>query len=328
MKFLTQLRRLLLALLGLAPPPTPPGAPPAAAFRYVSPDFAVQEAGDCADGSRVWVYRPATVAKKPGGGADVVIYLHGYSAVYPFIYERHLEHLVRQGNTVLYPQFQEGACLDDAADQFFSGLALDPASPADWAERAASATRDALDGLSIEYDHAYLYGHSLGGAIAMMWGALSSEVNVTAAVLASPQPAGFAAIPGPVTTLLPFLFGEDIDVPAAAPSTKFPVAVLHGSEDTVAPLSDIYSSYDALGSPAKAIYQAQTDRHGSPSIAADHFAPTSIGFLGESDVDTLDWRYYWSALDQVMEGVSVTDLDFDLGTWSDGVKVQSVSRMA
>jgi len=308
-----------LALFGVVRPPQAP------AIHYSSPDFTVQEVGDCVDGSRVWIYTPKTLAPD----RNVVVYLHGFSASLPVIYQGHIEHIVRQGQIVLYPQFQEGYCMDNQQVIAGFGQLLGTQSPAEWAQRAADRVRDVLDNEldDGDYNKVFLYGHSLGGAIGMMWSSLSNAVNVKAAVLASPQPGGFQAIPGAVTTLLPFFFGEDIDVLSAAPFTKFPIAILHAADDNIAPLSDLYPSYDALGSEYKIIYQAQTDSHGYPAIKANHITPTSIGLLGEIDINAFDRRYYWSALDQVMDGTEVASLVFDLGEWSDGTPVLEVLKL-
>ena len=313
--FVISIINFLLALLGVISPPGPPQ------FNYVSPTLTVQEVGDCADGSRVWVYTPDFM--KSNTEHDVVVYLHGFSAAFPFIYQQHIDHIVKQGRTVLFPQFQEGYCFDQFS---LEGLNLLGQSPAAWAERAVSSVTDVLENVVVDYDNVYLYGHSLGGAIGLIWSSLSDQqgLDIVAGVFASPQPGGFAAIPGNISTTFPFFFGEDIDVAAAAPLTKFPVAILHGNDDTIAPLIDVMPSYSVLGSTQKAIYQAVSDNHGEPKIVADHLAPTSISFLGSADVNTLDWRYYWSAVDQVMKGVAVTNLQFDLGQWTDGTSVQSI----
>jgi hypothetical protein len=163
----------------------------------------------------------------------------------------------------------------------------------------------------------------------MMWGSIDAEPTKTqpvAGVFASPQPAGFAAIPGFVTKLFPFLFGEDINVPEAAPGTVFPIAILHGNDDTIAPLDDIMPSFQELGSTEKFIFQAQTDDTGKPVLTADHPAATSIIEV-PNDVDSLDWRYFWSGLDQVMAGTTVGSLVFDMGEWSNGDKVKRVKLL-
>ena len=307
----------ILALLGVVSQPKSP------IFNYPFPTFTVQEVGDCADGSRVWVYSPDKVDLVQTDN-DVVVYLHGVSAAFPFVYQQHIDHIVKQGHTVLFPQFQEGYCFDQFSIEGFSLLGQ---SPAAWADRAVLSVTDVLENVLVNYGSVYLYGHSLGGAIGLMWGELSNQMDVVAGVFASPQPGGFDAIPGNISANFPFFFGEDIDVVAAAPSSKFPVAILHGNDDTIAPLSDLMPAYAVLGSTNKAIYQAVSDNHGTPALKADHLAPTSISFLGDIDVNTLDWRYYWFALDQIMEGVAVSDLQFDLGLWSDGTHVESVVRV-
>jgi hypothetical protein len=163
----------------------------------------------------------------------------------------------------------------------------------------------------------------------MMWGAIDatpSKTQPVAGVFASPQPAGFAAIPGMVVKLFPWLFGEDIDVPEAAPETTFPIAILHGNTDNVAPIEDIMPSFQALGSTEKYIFQAQTDDYGHPALTADHQAATAMIEV-PNDVDSMDWRYLWSGLDQVMAGTPVGSLAFDMGEWSDGTSVKKVKLL-
>lgn len=316
--------RLLFTALCLFPAAAhavdPPSKPD---YAYISPDFSVHQLGSCVDGSRVYVYQPDT--PKPGG-ADVVVYMHGFAATRPTLYQGHMEHLVQQGNYVLFPQFQPGFC--GLGRGLVRGILrrLRRASPAEWFLIAGESVSDALDSLPDgSYNDIYLFGHSLGGAFGMMFGSLGDAFTkpVTAAVLSSPQPGGFEAIPGLVTTIFFFRFGEDIDVPNAAPETNYPVAVLHASDDDVAPLEDVMPSYDALGSSSKAIYQAQTDTYSKPELTADHLLVLS----SKRSQDNLDWRYIWSGLDQVMAGVNVTDLSFDMGAWSDGEPVKVVNRI-
>ena len=301
--------------------PDPPSQP---SYDYVSPQYSVNEMGNCVDGSRVWIYKPAF--PKPGG-ADVIVYMHGFSAARPRMYEGHIEHIAKQGNYVLFPQFQEGYC--GSTDRgFLRGIIrrLGKSSPKKWAKTAAESSEDALSSLSPEdYNNVYLFGHSLGGAIGMMFGSLRESFTrpITAAVFSSPQPGGFEAIPRFVTTIFFFAFGDDIDVPAAAPETTFPVAILHAVDDDIAPLDDILPSFDALGSSSKSIYQAHSDSHGHPKLNANH----NIVLSGSKrSIDTLDWRYVWTGLDQVVAGEDVSQLSFDLGTWSDGKAVNAVTK--
>ena len=305
------------AEFGRAPdPPTKPD------FTYISPNFSVKQQGSCLDGTRVWIYTPSVPKSNT---PDVIVYLHGFGLTNPDRYAGHIEHLVRQGNVVLYPQMQEGSC------EIFNGKLRGwlvqlsrRSSPARWVKRTGEVVSDAISALP-SVGKIFLYGHSMGGAFAMMWGSLNTVHPVEAAVVASPQPAGFGSIPDFVTTIFFFRFGEDINVPEAAPSTAFPIAVIHGNDDTIASVEDILPSYQLLGSASKAWYQAQTDKHGHPPLKADH--AQALAKRREGRQDSLDWRYTWSTLDQVMGGTAVTDLVFDMGQWSDGVPVTSVVKL-
>ena len=138
------LRSLLLFCCGLAllafaarvthaaPWHKPPGAPMTgygSAERYVTEEFSVQRTGRGADGDQIWTYLPATL--KYGDRAPVVIFLHGFACLYPSLYRTHIEHLVKQGNIVIFPQFQKStlngflreAGLGQAVDQNLGGAA-------------------------------------------------------------------------------------------------------------------------------------------------------------------------------------------------------------
>lgn len=299
-----------------------PDPPTKTEFTYISPNFSVKEQGSCLDGTRVWIYTPDL---PKSNAPDVIVYLHGFGITKPDRYEGHIEHLVKQGNYVLYPQMQEGSC------EVFRGKLLGWAvqlsrksSPARWVKRTGEVVSEALSSIP-SFGKVFLYGHSMGGAFAMMWGSLNTAHPVEAAVVASPQPAGFGAIPNFVTTIFFFRFGEDINVPEAGPSTTFPVVVIHGNDDSIASVEDILPSYELLGSTSKAWYQAQSDKYGKPALKADH--TQAFSQRREAKQDSLDWRFTWSALDQVIGGKGATDLEFDMGQWSDGRPVKSVVKL-
>lgn len=290
-------------------------------YPYIADSYSTEQVGDCLDATRAWVFKPDLAVARP----DVVVYLHGFSITRPRFYQRHIDHLVRLGHVVVFPQFQESICEPgNGFLQSFVQYLVKPSSPAAWSRNAKEAVDLALDSLE-DFGNVYLMGHSLGGAFAMMWAELLQDsqspfpYNVTGAVLASPQPSGFSANPDFVTMLFPFRFGEDIDVIAAAPLSTYPVVVLHGADDSTAPLSDILPSFEALGSSDRRIYQAQTDRHGLPHLVADHMAALTL-----LTSNSMDWRFLWSGLDQIMLQVSPQDLVFDMGEWSDGRQVQPV----
>ncbi len=316
MSFLVAMQ-CVAAKLGAAPyPPTKPN------FDYISPNFSVKHQGSCRDGTRVWIYSPeVTKSDTP----DVIVYLHGYGATDPATYEGHIEHLVKQGNYVVYPQMQDRSCERFLGTPIGWVLQLTRRpSPAKWVKVTAQVVTDVVNALP-PFGKVFLYGNSMGGAFAMMWGSLNTIHPVEAAVVASPQPAGLHAIRGILPKFIFLRLGEDVNVPEVAPSTTFPVVVLHGDRDDVVSVEDVLPSYELLGSTSKAWYQAQTDTHGKPPLNANHLQ--AAAGKRESKQDSLDWRFTWSALDQVIGGTSVTALVFDMGEWSDGTPVKRIVRL-
>lgn len=46
---------------------------------------------------------------------------------------------------------------------------------------------------------------------------------------------------------------------------------------------------------------------------------------GDAEEDTADWRFYWSALDQLMAGE--TNPTFPMGSWQNGTAVKPVLKL-
>ena len=133
------------------------------------------------------------------------------------------------------------------------------------------------------------------------------------------------------------LFIDMIDYEAKAAVTTAPVTLLTGNDDSIAPDWTAVDAYYALvNSSEVALYRFNTDKHGDPDLLGDHMASicddgwmpswlmTFIG--GDGEVDALDYRFYWAALDAALNGQVF--LDFDMGNWSDGTPVNPVEQLA
>ena len=72
-----------------------------------------------------WMFTPE--APRPRS-APVVLFLHGYGGRNPYYYAGWIEHLVRTGNIVIYPAYQESAAK----------------RPAEWREMRSAALRQLL----------------------------------------------------------------------------------------------------------------------------------------------------------------------------------------
>ena len=73
------------------------------------PRFLLQGEGD----KEFWLFEPADPTPR---SAPVVVMIHGFGAMSPNIYGAWIEHLVRRGNSVVYPRYQ--ANLKTSVDTF------------------------------------------------------------------------------------------------------------------------------------------------------------------------------------------------------------------
>jgi pimeloyl-ACP methyl ester carboxylesterase len=263
-----------------------------------------------------WLFTPKdpTPAQAP-----VIVFLHGWSAMEPDAYGAWIKHLVRRGNIVIYPRYQEG----------FGTL------PSSFVEHAVSAIHDALGRLQSggvtrpELDKVAFVGHSMG---AIMGANIAQNVrrhDVPAPrclFLAEPT---FEPILGrydqiPPDTLLVVVVASDVKRDASARK------ILTGTT-RIAPSN---KNYVALAS----------DLHGNPPLISDHFAPCASEEIeparaksARSDWrgrtrDALDFFGYWKLcdglLDAAFEGVhrefalgNTPEVRF-MGRWSDGTPVE------
>ena len=228
---------------------------------------------------------------------------------------------------MIFPQVQKATL-----NGFLSEAGLfSPADQSVWAKRAVSTVDQALEELGdqVQADEVYLYGHSLGGLIALAWQA-EGGVTPRAAVLSHPQVNAQEGIPAFVRYFL-----KIIEIPWRdyAPAIHFPVIVLNGDEDTIATVEQSREILSLLTSaPTAELYIAQRDCYGYPCVSPNHGGPLDKIqglpahlklFSVSGELDGLDWRYYFAGMDAVLAGWR-QDLPFDLGYWSNGRPVKPV----
>ena len=152
------------------PPETGPGSPTYFHEEVVQYDFAKKPHG-------YWLFEPA--APRPDS-AHVIIFTHGYGGYNPMIYGQWIEHLVRQGNIVIFPRYQR--------NMYFP-------SPRKFSKNVSRAIRDALEKIeSGDFvqpitSHLALVGHSYGGVISADLAVNFEKHNIpkpVAAMLCSP----------------------------------------------------------------------------------------------------------------------------------------------
>ncbi len=283
--------------------------------------------GDTMAGTRCWVYIPQVL--KNGSSAPVVVYLHGFMAIVPPIYNGQIEHLVKQGYIVIFPEYNLGGFtgIFNDVDQYEQlGRAIDAVDEAHAISDVSSRA---------EMDNIILASHSNGGIMSLGWVA-GGGIPVKSMVMTHPN-ISMDAIPAFVRNL--FLSGMVVlDYEIMAREITCPVMMIGGEEDTIAKPSHVESAYNSLtNASTKVYYEFQSDNYGSPDLESDHMAacqddgiiPAWIlnlmgGLMGISamEEDAIDFRVIYAAVDAALD--DQTRIDFEMGRWSDDRPVEPV----
>ena len=105
------------------------------------------------NGSEFWLYEPT--AAKSGEKPSLIIFLHGWAAIDPWVYSAWIDHLVKQGNVVIYPRYQSNVLKH----------------PSNFLPNAIKAVKEALavletDGhVKPDLDRCAIVGHSARGLL-------------------------------------------------------------------------------------------------------------------------------------------------------------------
>jgi pimeloyl-ACP methyl ester carboxylesterase len=289
------------------------------------------------DGGRGgWLFLPANPVRAT---APVVIFCHGWSAIRPRGYQAWIDHLVMQGNIVLWPNYQDNLRTPTR----------------DFLPNAIVAVNEGLKilqtgryGVQPDLSRIAVVGHSAGGMVAAGISAEAKHADLPKiAAVMSVEPGdsrrgGVASIPL-------------ADLSTVPPDTLF--LILVGEEDTSVGTFDgerLLHESAAIPSSNKALLMIHSDNHGSPALIANHFAPSALltpdgkwattpsrqafsrNTMNIGVVDALDWNGTWRLLDALLNAAFVRHGDnhifqapslLSLGKWSDGVPIKPLTRM-
>lgn len=292
-----------------AQPGQPASGPGGRDYRFE--DVHVDRIGSRPNGATL--FRPEGISDADLAGLPVVVFLHGFTAVEPQRYGGWIEHLVRRGAVVIYPDYQNAGLLaggqDRYVDNMFAGIA------------------SGLDALGTEPERVHVAGHSLGAALAMMYGLDGPARGLPpAASLTLVAPGGCRTCDNSGG------FGVDIPLDRNLPADTL-VSIVTGADDTLVGTADAEAfSRMAVTLPAnrQRSVMVASDDHGEPALVADHLFAQTAGRGGEEDA--LDWFALWRPLDALIAcadagrecdvalGTSASALS--LGAWSDGTPVR------
>ncbi len=215
-----------------------------------------------------WLFEPtAPVPTK----APVVVFLHGWFAFNPAAYGAWIEHLVQNGQTVIFPRYQN--------DRF--------TPPSEFLDNALASVRDAIDVLATSRDHVKpdllkfaLIGHSAGGNLAAQMAAVAQQRGLP--------------VPRAVVTVMP---GEILPSrePSLAriPASTLLVVVAAEGDRIVGDLRarEIFAEATAIPPARKKFVLYRTDLHGG--LFADHFAPTAASHdLNDGEGPLLNFQFF------------------------------------
>lgn len=308
-----------------APTPTQPAQQPnqpatgpgGAEFAYDG--LRAQHFGSQPDGASdptgYWLFEPlGPHAAAAAGALPLVLFVHGFNGTDPELYHVWIDHLVRRGVILIFPDYQTANLpLDES-----NGHATYGAAPGYIQTAVRAALTELASGSHARPDlkRVTVIGHSLGAALA-------ADYAGRAAALGLPAPeALLLAMPGcrPKCSLASV---------SGIPATTG-VLVLVGNQDTLAGEDTAKLIWAQLGQiPAdhKGYVRLVGDDHGQLPIVADHFVALTAGFT-LAYVDALDWYGTWKWADALMAcSFAGKDCQYALGNtheqrfmglWSDG----------
>ncbi len=270
-----------------------------------------------AGAQKYWIYEPATPKLT---SAPVIIFNHGFAAIFPELYQGWIEHLVRKGNIIIYPQYQD---------------VLTPSE--DFTPNAINATKNALKELETgvhvrpQLDKIAIVGHSAGGIISINMAALASSEGL-------PQPkAVFCVEPGTDETRKN---KSMVDVSKVPRDTL--ILTLAGADDQIVGnefSQIIIRNTSQVPLENKDYILMLSDNHGKPALIADHIMPLSVKiefFILNLNLMTNAMDYYgtWKLFDGLYEAafynrnreyaLGNTSQQRYMGLWGDGTPVKEL----
>lgn len=305
---------VLLSCININPyPPQQPVSGPGGS-EYTSNSIIKSSYGEGAN--QFWIYEPSN-PKPPS--APVIVFNHGWLAIDPFIYEAWITHLVKKGNIVIYPRYQEN--MFTKSDDFTPN-----------AIKAVKGGISILNtGSHVKPDRSKfaIVGHSVGGIISANMAALANEENL-------PEPkAVFCVEPGKERS------PEDSIGPILENLNKIPsntvLLTLVGDKDNIVgndTAKRIYIDSKSVSESNKDYIILVTDERGNPPLIADHLAPLAFETKYFSLVNSLDYYGTWKLFDGLYEAafymknreyaLGNTTQQIYMGKWSDGVPVKEL----
>jgi pimeloyl-ACP methyl ester carboxylesterase len=203
-----------------------------------------------------WLYEPAD--PKPAKPAPVIYFLHGWSAMDPWVYSAWIHHLVKQGNVVIYPKYQDSVLTSPT--NFLPNTLK--------AIQAALAITKTPEHVAVDEKRCAMIGHSAGGI-------LTASLPGVAAASGIPVPRGIVCVQ-PGKTSLRGGFGIKLLNLAAMPADTLLLCIT-GDADSVCGDTDARRILKETPQIPKAL-KGHLVQVSTPAQRASHYVPCSPDF--------------------------------------------------
>ena len=314
-----------------APPGQPTHGPGGADYRHAGVVATERRSG----ARGWWLFTPADPLPT---SAPVVVFCHGWGALDPRGYRAWIDHIVRRGNIVIWPNYQD-SLLTPGAQFLPNAVAGVRAALADLASTAS--------GIRPQLERVAIVGHSAGGVLSAELAAVAAREGLPMFRAVMPVEPGDGGRDGRRRITVPH--GDLAPIPA--PTL---LLVVVGADDHLAYETLGLSFYDQARQvpPAnKQVIELVSDDHGSPALIANHAAPSATvdsrpasrarALFGDFEhagvVDALDWYGTWKLFDALTDAAFAARgrdvalgggaAQLSMGIWSDGVAVKPMRRL-
>jgi acetyl esterase/lipase len=316
---------LAVVLVGAAPMPrgaqamprrpTQPTSGPGGSEELFSGLTRIEQPDPNQPGADYWLFVPSDPlpgVSAPDGPFPLVVFIPGKMLGDPEPYLAWIEHLVRRGAVVLFPDWQ-GTTTDADEPAYRQHLLADVGNALGTLEQ---------EGVLIDPNRVAVVGHSVGGVLAVDYAA-------SAAAAGLPVPAAVMGVSPSCTTEEVACLGADLGI--IPPTTRVLLVTMADDPGSTGPaaVERMWSGLGMVPPENRDIVTLITDGHGKPSLLAVHLQALADYDLDKPDA--FDWYGTWKWLDALMgcafEGewceyaLGNTPEQRFMGTWSDGVPV-------